>query len=111
MNMRRMTMNELITFNGDMAILNAETSKRIADFERKIKEIKQAEDELKQGILAEMEEKGVIKINTEELIVSYVAPTDRETFDSKRFKAEHQDIYDEYVKMSPVKASVRVKVK
>ena len=58
-----------------------------------------------------MESKGIIKVETEEITISYIAPTDRETFDSKRFKADHADLFDEYVKMSPVKSSVRIKVK
>ena len=104
-------MNELITINDGEALLDIEASKRIANFERRIKELKEAEDELKQNILEEMESKGIIKVETEEITISYIAPTDRETFDSKRFKADHADLFDEYVRMSPVKSSVRIKVK
>ena len=104
-------MNDLITIKDGTALLDVETSAKIAEFERKMKEIKEAEDALKQGILKEMEQKGILKVETEEMTISYVAPTDRETFDSKRFKFDHPDMFDEYVKMSPVKASVRIKVK
>ena len=104
-------MNDLITIKDGNALLDVETSAKIAEFERKMKEIKEAEDALKQGILKEMEQKGILKVETEEMTISYVAPTDRETFDSKRFKFDHPDMFDEYVKMSPVKASVRIKVK
>lgn len=104
-------MNDLIVFDGDTPVLNAEVSKQIAEFEKIIKKIKKAEDDLKEKILESMEECEIVKIDTDDITINYVAPTDRETFDSKRFKAEHQDIYDNYVKMSPVKASVRVKVK
>ena len=104
-------MNDLITINNGVALLDAETASKIADFERKMKEIKEAEDSLKQGILNEMEQKGILKVETEEITISYIAPTDRETFDSKRFKTEHADMFDEYVKMTPVKSSVRIKVK
>ena len=58
-----------------------------------------------------MEQNNIIKLETDELAITYVAPTDRESFDSKSFKADHQDLYDEYVKMSSVKSSVRLKVK
>lgn len=104
-------MNDLITIKDGNALLDVETSAKIAEFERKMKEIKEAEDALKQGILKEMEQKGILKVETEEMTISYVAPSDRETFDSKRFKFDHPDMFDEYVKMSPVKASVRIKVK
>lgn len=104
-------MNDLITITNGVAVLDSDISSRIADFERKLKDIKEAEDKLKQGVLEEMQEKGILKIETEEMTISYIAPTDRETFDSKRFRAEHEDLFDEYVRMSPVKASVRIKVK
>lgn len=102
---------ELIKVENGLSILDEEASKKIAEFERQIKEIKAKEDEFKQAILEEMEAKNIIKIDTEDLMISYVAPSDRETFDSKAFKEEHQDLYDEYVKMTPVKSSIRIKVK
>lgn len=102
---------ELIKIDEGNYILNPETSMQIAEFEKQMKELKTKEDELKQSILEEMESKNIIKLDSPELMITYVAPTDRETFDSKTFKAEHQDLYDEYVKMSSVKSSIRIKVK
>lgn len=69
------------------------------------------EDELKKNILNEMEEKGLLKLETDSLIISYVAPTERETFDSKSFRESNPDLYDDYVNFSPVKSSIRIKVK
>lgn len=102
---------ELIKVENDLTILDLEVSNKIAEFERKLKTIKEQEDELKKAILEEMEAKNIIKVESDDLMISYIAPTDRETFDSKSFKAEHQDLYDEYIKMTPVKSSIRIKVK
>ena len=33
------------------------------------------------------------------------------TFDSKKFREDHPNLYDEYIKMSDVKSSIRIKVK
>lgn len=104
-------MDNLITITGDMAILNPETAAKVAEFERMAKEVKTKEDELKKAILTEMESKGVIKLDTGALLISYVAPTDRETLDAKALKEELPDIYDTYVKISPVKSSIRIKLK
>ena len=101
---------ELITLKKNIALLDAETASQIAEFERQIKAIKEQEDALKAAILAEMEQKGIIKLETGEMTITYVAPSDREIFDSKAFRKEHADLYDEYVKMSPVKSSIRIKV-
>ena len=83
----------------------------MAEFERQAKEIKAKEDELKQRILEEMESNGILKIETDDLVISYVAPTSRESFDSKAFRKANPDLYDEYVSISSVKASVRMKLK
>ena len=100
----------LIQVRNDIALLDAGVSAKIADFERQIKEIKAQEDEMKKAILDEMESKGILSIKSPELTISYVAPTSRETFDSKTFRKDHPDLYDEYVNISLVKASVRMKV-
>lgn len=61
--------------------------------------------------MEEMEAKNFIKIDTDVMTITYVAPTDREKFDSKKFREDHADLYDEYVSMIPVKSSIRIKVK
>lgn len=105
-------MNKLITLqeNGSL-ILNAETSRKIAEFEKQAKAIKEAEDKLKAEILAEMEALGIIKLENDDLAITYVAETYRESFDSKSLKAEDEATYNKYIKISPVKPSIRIKVK
>lgn len=91
--------------------LDKETSKKIAEFERTLKNIKEQEDLLKKAILEEMEANDILKLETDDLVVSYIGSSDRETFDSKTFRVNHQELYDEYVKISSVKPSIRIKVK
>lgn len=104
-------MENLIIKQDNTLILNPEVSKQIADFERQAKAIKDAEDKLKADILAAMEEQGIIKLETDDLAISYVAPTYRETFDSKALKTDDEATYNKYIKISNVKSSIRIKVK
>jgi hypothetical protein len=101
----------MISIVGGAAVIEPEVAERIARFEREAKAIKKAQDELKAAILAEMEDKGLIKVETDAVAITYVAGSDRETFDSKRFRADNPDMYDDYVTMKPVKPSVRIRVK
>lgn len=103
--------DELITVSNGVALLDAQTAAKIANFERKMKEIKEAEDALKAAILEEMESKGILSIKTEEMTISYIAESEREGLDSKKLKEEKPDLYDEYVKFSPVKSSIRIKLR
>lgn len=102
---------ELIKVENEIGILDTEVSKKVAEFEKALKEIKEKEEKLKQNILSEMESKNILKLETDDLTITYIAPAERETFDSKKFREENSDLYDEYVKFSPVKSSIRVKVK
>lgn len=104
-------MGELIKVENGAALLTPDVADAIASFERDIKLLKKHEDDLKAAILAEMEAKGIIKLDNEFLTITYVAPTDRETLNSKQLRADLPDIYDEYVEMKPVKSSIRIKVK
>lgn len=103
-------MSEFITVTGTGALLSAEAGKKIAEFERQIKKLEALENVLRAEIMLEMERKGIIKAVSEDVMISYVAPGDRESFDSKAFRKDNPKLYDKYVKISPVKASVRIKV-
>lgn len=81
-------------------------------------EIKYLEEKLKVkkesltlSLLEEMKDKGIKKIETPDVVISYIEESERETLDTKRFREENPDLYDEYVKFTPVKASVRIKAK
>lgn len=102
---------ELIKLYGEAAILDGDVANKIAEFERQVKAIKDKENELKEAILKEMEQKNLIKLETDALNISYIAPTERETLDSKRLREELPDIYDAYISIKPVKSSIRLKLK
>lgn len=73
--------------------------------------LKAKKDNLTLTLLEEMKQKNIKKIETPDVIISYIDETERETFDSKEFRKEFPDIYDDYVKFTPVKASIRIKAK
>ena len=102
---------ELIKLSGDTAILDGDTATKIAEFEKRVKDLKAKEDKLKKLILEEMETKGIIKLNTYVLSITYVAPTDRESLDSKKLREDLPNVYDAYINIKPVKSSIRIRLK
>ena len=104
-------MTELIALTENGAILSRDTVEKIAEFERAAKEIKAKQDDLRARILDEMEQKCILKLETPEMTITYIPKSDRETLDSKAIKEELPDIYDSYCKLSPVKASIRIKLR
>lgn len=100
-------MRELI-LKGDLA---PDIADRIVNLEESIKALKEAEDNLKAELLAEMEKRNIIKLETESLAIRYVAECDVETFDKTAFKRENPDLYDEYITMKPRSAYITIKIK
>lgn len=75
------------------------------------KELKRKEDAIRETLLKEMEEKKILKLENENISITYKAPTERETFRTKDFKKDLPDLYDTYVEFTPVKSSLVIKIK
>ena len=101
----------LIRVDDNVAVLSPSASAMLAEFERQAKAIEEKQKELKKRILAEMEANGILKIDTDDVTITYIAPTTREQFDGKAFRKDNPKLYDEYVKIGAVASSVRIKLK
>ena len=102
---------DLITLNNGIALLEPEIAEKIAKFERKIKEIKEVEDNLRAGILEEMEAKGIRKLETEDFTITYKDSYEKEQFQTKQLRVDDPDLYDRYIKFTSVKSSIVIKLK
>lgn len=78
----------------------------------KIKEAEKLAEEHKATLLAWMEAHGVLNIKGDGFTVSYVSPTTRKTFDTKKAQADFPALKDDqYYKTSAVKSSVKITLK
>ena len=82
--------------------------KLIDEQEKKLKETK---EKIREILLKEMEEKNILKLNNENISITYIAPTERETFRTAKLKKDLPDLYDAYVEFTPVKSSLLIKIK
>lgn len=92
-------------------VLDKGTMDEIKEIEKLSKSLKERQDKVRAELQKVMEDNNIIKFESDEIVVNYIAPTRRESFDSKQLKADNPDLYDLYVKLSPVKASIKIKVK
>lgn len=81
---------------------------QILDLLAKKKEIEEQVKTFSERMKGEMEKAGVKKWETDNMRLTYIDPTTKETFDSKRFKDEHPESYREYIKTTNVKSSIRI---
>ena len=75
---------------------------------KRIKALSDEYDAIKSEVLQKMIENKDKSFDTGNILITVVAPSTRETFDSKRFKAEHEDLYGEYIKTSTTKESLKL---
>lgn len=102
--------NELSIVDAN-GVLDVNVSYLLQQYELRIKEIEEVKQSYRNAILEAMEQSGIDKFDNQFITVNYVAPTTRASLDTKRLKAEHPELYGEYLTESEVKASVRIKAK
>lgn len=79
-----------------------ETLTAIEIMENKVKEIKEK-------IREEMEQRNINQIKLGKRVISYVAPTIRESVDSQKLKSEYPEIWNKCKKESKISSSIRIK--
>ena len=91
--------------------LDVNVSYLLQQYELRIKAIEEIKQSYRNAIQEAMEKNGIEKFDNDFITVNYVAPTTRASLDTKRLKAEHPELYGEYLTESEVKSSVRIKAK
>lgn len=104
-------MNDIIKVEDGNAVMSMEFMTHMLSVKDQLKKLKEIDDANNEMLLEAMEKHHLIKFENDAIAVTYIAPTDRETFNAKKFKEQCPDVYDAYCTMKPVKASVRVKAK
>jgi hypothetical protein len=104
-------MNDLIVKEMEEFKLRQTIADELILIDKEEKTLKEKKEKLRETLLKEMENKGVIKISDENISVTYKAPTEKETFRTKDFKKDLPDLYDTYVEFTPVKSSLLIKIK
>ena len=102
---------DLIVKQNDELTLQPEFEQKLVAIKKAAKKIKEVDKDLTGAIKTEMELLQVKGISTPSVTISYIAPTYTEGFDLDRFRLDHPDMYDEYIKIKPKSATVRVTVK
>ena len=90
---------------------NEGTLREIRDFEIQLTKLTEQKTILKEKLLKAMQEFNIKSFQNDYIKLTYIAPTTRESIDSKALKANEPEIAKKYLRVSEVKASVKVEVK
>ena len=104
-------MNDLIVKKEDNYQLTDAVISALKMIDEEEKKVKEKKEKIREILLKEMEEKNILKLENEDISITYKAPTERETFRTKDFKKDLPDLYDTYVEFTPVKGSLLIKFK
>ena len=83
----------------------------IVDSEKRAKEAKIQGEELRTGLLNQMTEKGLKRIETDRMLLTVKEAYERETLDSKKVKELAPEVYNECKKVTKIKESLLIKIK
>lgn len=111
-------MNELITKNevfvkgedGNM-VISEDAIMKIRSIEQQRKEFDKQYKKFKAMLKDGMEEYGVKKADTDDLLITYVEPTERYTIDTKKLWAEYKEAALACEKVSDVSGSVKITIR
>lgn len=111
-------MNELITKSnvfvkgedGQM-IVEPSVLGRIAEIETEKKRLDKEYKKYRKVLQEGMEEYGIKKVDTEDVLITYIEPTEKLSINQKRLWAEYRDIAFKCQEFSPVKASIKIIVR
>lgn len=104
-------MNNLIVKKEDNYQLTDAVISELKLIDEEERELKEKKEKIREILLKEMEEKNILKLENENISITYKAPTERETFRTAKFKKDLPDLYDTYVEFTPVKSSLVIKIK
>lgn len=91
--------------------LNREIEKAVGAQIVKKQHLEKQNADMRDAILAAMEQNDIDKFDGDLITITRVHATMRTTFDSKKFQEERPKTWAKYLKTSPVKASIRLKLK
>lgn len=104
--LKKYTNNEL-----EIEELEKQMTMAIAQLKNSQTALKEANEKIKQEIMTSMEQNEVKKYENNFIAITYVAPTTKNTVDTKKLKEEYNEVYNKCLKTSDVKASLRIKIK
>lgn len=98
-------------YYGDLPSKVASVEKYMVQLQTLIKQKTEEMDTLKDGLCKLMEQYNIKSYSSQHLQLTRVLPKARQSFDTTRFKKDHKDLYEEYIKTSQVKSSIRITIK
>lgn len=102
---------ERLELSKDQAERFTSLQTEISRLKQQLKELENTENEFKQLFMEKMKENNIKSFDLGSVKITYIAPTTRKSFDSKKFELENKEMYKEYLKERSIKESLRITIR
>lgn len=95
----------------EIAKVEQEIAAQTVSLQKKLTTLKEQDSEVRKAILEAMQKHDVKKFENDNMTITYIAPTKRKGIDSAKLESMHPKIYQQVLKYTDVRPSVRIKIK
>jgi predicted phage-related endonuclease len=95
----------------ELATVEAQILEATAALQQKKQSLIEKDNEVRSAIKEAMIKNNVKKFDSDTLTITLISASERKTLDTAAIKEQEPDVYKRYLKVTPVAASVRIKVK
>lgn len=102
---------QLFTSEQQALEVQARIIKETGYLQEQLKELQATNAKVREAIKEAMEATGTKKFENENIVLTYIAPSERVGVDLDKFRTHHPDLAEKFKKITSVKSSVRIKLK
>lgn len=95
----------------NLPVVTSEAEKLIIDIESQIKALTEKKKAIQDAIMQAMVKAGSYSYRSENLSITRKTASTRKSFDKERFDKDYPNVYDKYIKETPVAESLLIKIK
>jgi len=96
------------TLDEDNLSVLYETEEKLSQLLEMSKQLEEVKKKTLESIKVSLEEQGLTSFENERIKITLVGDSEKTTFDSKKFKESHPELYSEFTKVSKTKGYVKV---
>lgn len=100
-----------IQYAENLPVVTSEAEKLIIDIESQLKALTEKKKAIQEAIMQAMVKAGSYSYKIENLSITRKTASTRKSFDKDRFDKDYPNVYDKYIKETPVAESLLIKIK
>ena len=95
----------------NLPVVTSEAEKLIIDIESQLKALKEKKEAIQEAIMQAMVKAGSYSYKSDNLSITRKTASTRKSFDKEQFDKDYPNVYDKYIKETPVAESLLIKIK